>query len=61
MSKHRHTKHARRFPDNEIGITIGETEFVMPVSEAEELIELINAAKESDALNWAGTDKHDGK
>lgn len=56
--RHRHTKSVRRFPDNEIGITLGKTEYVMPLSEANELIGLIHAARHSEVLNWAGTGPH---
>jgi hypothetical protein len=51
---HRHTKSVRRFPDNEIGIKIGATEYVMPISEANELVSMIYAARHAEPLNWAG-------
>lgn len=41
----RHTKSARPTLDGEIIIRIGSTEYVMPVSEANDLIGLINNAR----------------
>lgn len=55
MTEHRHTKSVRRFPDNEIGITLGGAEYVMPISEANELVGMIYAARHAEPLNWAGT------
>lgn len=51
----RHTKRVRRFPDDEIGITLGGVEYIMPVAEANDLVGLINAARHTEPLNWAGT------
>ena len=46
----RHTKRVRRLPDGEIGITIGDTEYAMPASEANELVGMINRVRhEGDA------------
>jgi hypothetical protein len=47
----RHTKRVRVIRAGEIGISIGSTEYCMPISEANELIGLINAAKHSEATN----------
>lgn len=55
MTEHRHTKSAHRLPDNEIGITLGGTKYVMPISEANELVGMICAARHAEPVNWAGT------
>lgn len=41
----RHTKSVRWFSRGEIGITIGATEYMMSISEANELIGMIYAAR----------------
>lgn len=51
---HRHTKRVRRFPDNEIGITIGDVEYIMPITEANELVGMINEVRHRDGFRTKG-------
>lgn len=44
----------RRFPDNEVGIRISGTEYIMPIATANELVGMINAARHAEPLNWSG-------